>query len=161
MTVREANIDTSGSRRFFINLWSVSLLLVFIGIGISGYLSYVIFADVPMVCTTDGPFECDVVQNSVYARVSGVPVAYLGLFSYLFIGALLLLEDRTAFLRENAILLLFIVILLSWLYSMYLVYVQGVILQAWCIWCLMHEINITILFALTSIRLWRDLSRPA
>jgi uncharacterized membrane protein len=160
MTVREANIAASSSNRWPINLRSLSLLLILIGIGIGGYLSYVIFIDAPMICTTDGPFECDVVQNSVYARVSGVPIAYLGLFSYLFMGVLLLLEGRTAFLRENAIILLFGVVLFAWLYSMYLVYVQGVILQAWCMWCLLHELNITILFIITSVRLWRDLRRP-
>lgn len=36
---------------------------------------------------------------------------------------------------------------------MYLVYVQGVLLQAWCVWCLAHEANITVLFAVSILRL--------
>lgn len=141
-----------------LNLRYVSLLLVLIGIGVSGYLSYVELADAPIICTVGEAFECDVVRNSAYAEVFSVPVAYLGLASYLFIGGLLLLEERSTFLKENGVLLTFGIVLFAFLYSMYLVYVQGVVLEAWCQWCVMHEITMTVLFIVTAVRLWQALA---
>src|SRR5690606_2382027 len=128
-----------------LTLWHISLILVLIGIAVSGYLTYVKATDEPMVCIENGPFRCDVVQNSAYAELFGVPIAYLGLAVYLVIGALLLLQDRTEFLRENGMLLTFGVVLFAFIYSIYLVYVQGAILQSWCQWCLIHEANMTVL----------------
>jgi uncharacterized membrane protein len=135
----------------FLNLRALSLLLVLIGLGISGYLAYVKAVDVQVICA-DG-LSCEGVQNSIYGELWGMPVAYLGVVSYLAMGLLIWLEDRLEFLRENGMVILFGLVLFSWLYSMYLVYVQGVVLQAWCQWCLLHELNITILFLVTGWRL--------
>lgn len=147
-TIHQANTVWS---RF--TLWHLSLLLVVIGIGVSGYISYVKLTEEQMVCVENGPFQCDVVQNSAYAELFGIPIAYLGLATYLVIGVLLLVQDRVEFLRANGILLSFGIVLFAFVYSMYLVYVQGVILEAWCQWCLVHEANITVLFVVTIARL--------
>lgn len=139
-------------------LWIVvSLALVAIGIGISAYLSYTEMFRKSLICLEGGSFNCDLVQGSKYAKLFGFPVAYLGLLSYLFMGGMLLLEGRIAFLRENGVILLFGVVLFGFIYSMYLVYVQGAILGAWCPWCLAHEANITALFFVTTWRLARVL----
>ncbi|TVR23410.1 MAG: vitamin K epoxide reductase family protein [Anaerolineaceae bacterium] len=135
----------------------ISLVLVAAGLLVSGYLSYVKATGVPMACTGE-MFNCGTVQNSDYSELFGVPIAYLGFMTYVVIGGLILLQDRWAFLRENGIVLLFGVVLFAWLYSMYLIYVQGVILQAWCQWCLTHEAIITVLFGATIWRLNRFLA---
>lgn len=149
----EASVATGDAPRFRVSLWQLSLILVLIGIGVSGYLTYVKATDEPMVCVENGPFRCDVVQNSAYAELFGVPIAYLGLAVYFLIGGLMLVQDRNEFFRENGMLLTFGVVLFAFIYSMYLVYVQGVILQSWCQWCLIHEANMTMLFVVTSLRL--------
>ena len=75
------------------------LLLVLIGLLVAGYLSYLKIEDASAVCVETGPFNCNVVLNSQYSELAGLPIAYLGFAVYLAIGAILLLENRVAFLR--------------------------------------------------------------
>jgi len=132
------------------------LLLVIIGLAVAGYLSYLKLADAPAVCVESGPFDCNVVLNSQYSELAGAPIAYLGFAVYAVIGAILLLEDRVIFLRDWARLITFGLGLFAWLFSMWLVYVQVALLQALCPWCLTHETNFTILFALICYRVYRE-----
>ncbi len=133
-------------------------LSVIFGILVAGYLSYVKLTEVPMVCMANGIFNCSTVQNSIYSRFMGIPVAWFGLGMYLILAAILLLESRVEFLAENGKMLFFGICLFGWVYSMYLVYIQVVVLGALCQWCLMHEANMTLLFALASIQLRRELA---
>jgi uncharacterized membrane protein len=148
------------SPRRGISLRVVSLVLVFLGLLVSGYLSYVKLTDVPMACIQGSVFNCDVVQNSVYSEMFGIPIAWMGFATYIVIGLLLLFQDRIAFLREYGMLILFGVVLFAWVYSMYLVYLQGWVIGAWCQWCLMHEIIMTVLFGVTLIRLRNYFATP-
>lgn len=134
-------------------LYLISLVLVVVGIGISGYLSYVKLTNVPMVCVQGSVFNCEVVQSSIYSRLFNIPIAWLGFASYIIIGALLLLQNRVAFLQEYGVMIQFGIIMFAFLFSMWLVYVQVFRLQALCMWCLSHEANITILFAISIPRL--------
>lgn len=140
---------------------TLSLILVVIGIIIAGYLSYTKLANTSTICVEGDAFNCDVVNSSAYSKIAGIPIAYLGLATYLFIGAILLLENRVAFLQEYGIMLLFGVTLFGFMYSMYLIYVQAAILKAFCVWCLGHEVVITLLFILSSVRLYRSLKAQA
>jgi uncharacterized membrane protein len=141
----------------------LSLLLVVAGVVISGYLSYTELTSTPIACpktdAADGvpAVNCDVVQSSAYSKLANIPVAYLGLISYLVMGALLLLEDRTALLQTYGLTLLFGITLFAFMYSMWLVYVQAAILQSFCPWCLAHEAVMTVLFLLTAVRFWRSM----
>ena len=134
-----------------------SLVLVLIGIIISGYLSYTKLANTSTVCVEGAAFNCDAVTSSIYGKVAGIPVAYLGLAAYLFIGALLLLENRVPFLSEYGIMLVFGITLFGFIYSIFLIYVQAVILNSFCVWCLGHEAAMTLLFVLSGVRLYRSL----
>ena len=140
--------------------WPRTIILVFIaiGIGITSYLTYVKITAVPTVCVEGGAFNCDVVQNSSYAKLMGIPVAYLGLATYLTLAILVTLENRVGILREYGAMLTFGVALFAFLFSVWLVYVQVFRLEALCIWCLGHEISITIIFLMSLIRLRRALS---
>lgn len=150
-----------------ITLRTLIWIFIIIGILVSGYLTGVKFTEEPlarqlfgiepqtMVCIAGSVFNCSTVQNSVYARFMGIPIAYLGFAMYWSLALLLALENRFAFLQENGKLLMFGIALFAWVYSMYLVYLQFVVLQALCQWCLTHELNITILFPLIGYRLWR------
>lgn len=143
-----------------LNLWTISLLLIAFGIVVSGYLSYVKLTDVPMACAVDSGFDCASVQNSAYSRVMDIPIAWLGLGTYLVLGGLLLAQYRVDFLRENGMLIIFGIVLFAFMYSMYLVYIQGTVLKAWCQWCLMHEATMTVLFVITMLRLRAYLNDP-
>lgn len=140
--------------------WPRTIILVFIaiGIGITSYLTYVKITAAPTVCVEGGAFNCDVVQNSSYAKLMGIPVAYLGLATYLALAILVTMENRIGILREYGAMLTFGVALFAFLFSVWLVYVQVFRLEALCIWCLGHEISITIIFLMSLIRLRRALS---
>lgn len=131
-------------------------LLVLIGIFVAGYLSFLKLAEAPAVCVETGPFNCNVVLNSQYSELADIPIAYLGFAVYVAIGAVLMLERRVAWMREWGRLLSFGIGLFAWLFSMWLVYVQFVLLEALCPWCLTHETNFTVLFALICYRVYRE-----
>jgi len=139
-------------------LYIISLILVVIGIAISGYLSYVKLTDTQTVCVSGGAFDCEVVQSSRYATLFNVPIAYLGLLTYLVIGALLLLQNRVAFLQEYGVMIEFGIIIFAFLFSVWLVYLQAFQLKAFCMWCLSHEVTMTLLFLVSIPRLKRSLA---
>lgn len=155
-TVQSEETVTTGLARDW--LYTISLVLVVIGIVISGYLSYGKLTEVPTVCIEGGAFNCDVVQNSVYAKLFGIPVAYLGFATYLVIGALLLLQNRIEFLKEYGVMIQFGIILFAFLFSVWMVYLQAFQLKAFCVWCLAHEVTMTLLFLVSILRLRRSLS---
>ena len=163
MTTQEESFEQNATVQlhFQLSLRTLSLILVVAGLFVSGYLSYVKLTEVPMVCVSSsvagGAFNCEVVQNSVYSRLFGIPIAWMGFVVYILLGAILVLENRAAFLREYGMMLFFGLNLFAWLFSMWLVYVQFVRLQALCPWCLAHETIITILFVVSTIRLKRML----
>jgi uncharacterized membrane protein len=142
---------------FKLNLWHISLVLVVIGVLVSGYLSFTELTDTSTVCVDTGQFNCDAVQNSRYSTLLGIKIAYLGFASYVGLLALLLLEKRVGFLREYGVMIVFGITLFAFLYSMYLVFVQAVYLQTFCMWCLAHEVTMTLLFIVSAVRLWNAL----
>jgi uncharacterized membrane protein len=144
-----------------LSLRGIELALVALGLIVTVYLSYVKLTDVPMACVAGGAFNCDVVQNSAYSRLFGIPIAWLGLGTYLILGVLLVLENRIGLLRDYGIILVFGIALFAFIYSVFLVYVQVAILQALCPWCLAHELIMTFFFIAASIRLWKAHFQPA
>jgi uncharacterized membrane protein len=158
MTTNQA-VETTG-QNFRITLWHVSLVLVLIGVLVSGYISYTTATRVETVCLESGAFNCDAVQSSAYSKIFGIPIAYLGLLTYLIIGGLLLFQYRIPFLREFGGMLIFGIVLFAFIYSIYLVYLQVAVLQSLCQWCLIHEVTMTILFIVTCFRLKNELTSP-
>lgn len=130
-----------------------SFVVVLLAILISGYLSYLKLDNTPAICIEGAAFDCGTVLNSVYSELAGIPIAWLGLAVNLIVLTLLLLEKRVAFVAEFGITLIFGLVLFAFLFSMYLIYVQAFLIQAFCPWCLMHEALITILFILSAWRL--------
>ena len=137
---------------------NVQLLSIVFGLCVSGYLSYLKITDVPSICIHGGPFDCNVVLNSVYSEFAGIPIAYLGFLTYVVIGVILFFETRVTFIQVYGKLIAFGVGLFGWLFSMWLVYVQFFLLEALCPWCLSHETNFTILFGMICYRLYKDMT---
>ncbi len=157
-TLQSTRQETNTARPAVDVLRLISLILIVIGIAVSGYLSYVKLTNVAMICAEGGAFNCDVVQNSAYSRLLGIPIAYMGLATYLVMGGLLLFGDRIPVIRDYNVVLFFAINLFAFLFSMWLVYVQVGILEALCVWCLAHEVIITILFVISILRLRRHMS---
>ena len=114
------------------------------GAAIAGYLVYARSADVTIACTTGG---CETVQNSDYAELAGVPVAVLGLAAYLL---LLGVAFRTG---ELARLLGAVTAVSGALFAGYLVYVQLVVIDAICQWCVASDVVMGLLAIACVLRL--------
>lgn len=141
-----------GSR---ITIRHIQLLSIVFGLLVSGYLSYLKLNDAPSVCIENGPFNCEVVLNSIYSEIAGIPIAWLGFAVYAIIGFVVLFENRISFFQQYAPMITFGIGLFAWMFSMWLIYVQFVLLQALCPWCLSHETNFTIQFAIICYRLYK------
>jgi uncharacterized membrane protein len=152
--------DEVKSRRRF-TLWHLSIVLLLVGLIITGYLSYEHATEQSVVCVGgSAAFDCDAVNGSIYSTFMGIYVGYLGLFADIFMLAVLLLERRVGLLATYGVVIVFAVALLGWLYHDYLTYVAITRIGKLCIWCLTEHTIMTILLVVTSIRLYRTLFAP-
>jgi uncharacterized membrane protein len=124
-----------------------------IGIGIAGYLTYVHYADLRVLCLSSG--GCETVQSSRYATLHGVPVAVLGLGAY--IGILLTLAIRGDIGRAGG----FGLALTGFLFSVYLTYREIFSIKAVCQWCVGSAVLMAVLAILTLTRVLRPEPGPA
>jgi uncharacterized membrane protein len=137
----------------------ISAALALIGVLISGYLVWSEVTNVATICPQTGGFNCDLVQNSIYSRVGPIPVAVLGLAGYLAILLGLMLETRVLLLVERGRLIMFGLTLIGFLFSLYLTAMEAFVLHAWCVWCVGSAITMTLLFIVSFVRLWREISQ--
>ena len=122
-------------------------VLSLIGIGIGGYLTYVHYGDLRVLCVSSG--GCETVQSSRYPNLAGVPVAAVGLAAYTSILITVLFRGDAA---RNAG---FGLALVGFLFSMYLTYREIFTIKAICQWCLGSAVLMTLLAILTTIRVLR------
>lgn len=128
---------------------TLAAVLALAGLAIASYLTSAHLRDVAPVCTTGG---CEIVQQSRYSEVIGVPVAALGVGFYVAFLVLLLADARTLGAALAAAAALF---------AVYLLVVQLVVLEALCVWCVANDVLVVVLAALTALRLsGRGLARP-
>ena len=83
-------------------------------------------------CDFGERFNCDIVNRSEYSAVMGIPVAGIGVVGY---GVLLVLATFYRSRVETPLRLLGAA-LAGLAFALYLTYVEGHILETWCILCL-------------------------
>lgn len=132
----------------------LSIIVCVIGIGVAGYLSWAEVAGEETVCVDAGKIDCSAVQNSTYAKTLGVPVAVMGLLGYLGILAVLVLEDQLILAATYGRTAIVGMALFGVMFSLYLSYLEGTVLDAWCQWCITSAILITILLGIGIYRLY-------
>ena len=116
-----------------------------LGLAISGYLTYVHYAELSPVCVGGGK-ACEKVQNSSASELVGIPVAVLGLVGYA--GILL-----SAAIRGEAGRLLGALLAITGLaFSLYLTYEELFVIHAVCQWCVASAVVMALLAALTGMR---------
>jgi uncharacterized membrane protein len=134
----------SGERRLLVAI----AVLAALGVAIAGYLTYVHYADVKVLCVAGGG-GCEKVQASTYAKLAGVPVALLGLIAYLaLLGSLLIRGDAGRFAGA-------LIALTGLGFSAYLTYREVFTIKAICQWCVASAVVMTLLAILTTVRLMR------
>jgi uncharacterized membrane protein len=100
------------------------------GLAIVSYLTVVHYQGGVAVCATNG---CEIVQQSRYAELLGVPVALLGTLTF---AAMLV----SAALRKPVVVVSAAALALTAvLFAAYLVYVQLAVLDAVCMWCVASD----------------------
>lgn len=129
--------------------WVIPMISL-VGLAVAGYMSYVEVTQVEAICGPVG--DCNTVQQSAYATLWGVlPVGVLGMFGYVSIGLVWLLQRNSkASARKVLALLMWGMALLGTLFSIYLTFLEPFIIGATCAWCITSAILITLLFLATT-----------
>ncbi len=120
------------------------LILCLLGIGVAGYLTYVHYAGLKVLCLSSG--GCETVQASRWAKLDGIPVSVLGLAGYITIGFSLLVRG------ELGRAITFAVSLIGFGFSMYLTYRELFTIHAICQWCIGSAVLMTALAIITGVR---------
>jgi uncharacterized membrane protein len=105
-------------------------------------------------CDFGESFNCDIVNRSTYSAILGVPVALIGIIGYL--GLLALATFYRGQARTPALLV--IASLAGLGFALYLTYIEGFVLAAWCILCLSSLALIFCITVLSSL-LWAHTAR--
>jgi len=100
-------------------------------------------------CDIGENFNCDIVNRSTYSTIAGVPVAGIGIIGYL--AALVLATVYRSKAEVPAVLT--VASLAGLVFALYLTYIEGFVLAAWCVLCLSSLALIFSIAVLSSI-LW-------
>jgi uncharacterized membrane protein len=83
-------------------------------------------------CDFGERFNCDIVNRSEYSTVMGIPVGAIGIAGYGFLLSLATVYRS----RPNTPLQLLTAALAGLVFASYLTYIEGSVLETWCILCL-------------------------
>ena len=119
------------------------VVLAFIGLVDATYVALHSSRGFLLPCGLAG--GCDQVLNSPYASVLGVPVAWFGMAFYMAIAACALFAW---FGFEQVLRLSFGLVSLALGFTAYLVYLQAIVIRAFCDYCLLSAFLVTLIFAL-------------
>ena len=125
------------------------LVLIVVGLGVAGYLTYVETQSVAPVCGPVG--DCESVQTSDYSRLFGIlPVGLLGMIGYVAIlVAWLWGHFRSDRLADYAPLAVHGMAIFGVLFSLYLTFLEPFVIKAVCMWCLSSAVVMTLLMLLS------------
>jgi uncharacterized membrane protein len=123
-------------------------LLALGGLLISSYLTmYKVGLLGVIQCTIGG---CEKVQTSRWATFLGLPVSAWGLGAYLTILAISILGVQPRWVRARWVALaLFGLSAVGVAFSAWLTYLEAFVIHAWCQWCVISAILITLIFLLS------------
>ncbi len=124
--------------------WYPITALILAGIGFvdATYLTIEHYSNFSLPCTiTNG---CETVTNSVYSLLFGIPVALLG--SLYYIGVLLVVFIILEFGAKHYLQYVAIGSTAGFIFSMWFVYVQIVLIGAICQYCMISALTSTLLF---------------
>jgi uncharacterized membrane protein len=123
------------------------------GIALASYLTYVHYQPAALICSIGG--GCETVQHSKYATIVGIPVAIFGLAFWIAAFVLVLWDS------ELARTLVLALALIGVAFSIYLVVLQLVVIDATCTWCMLNDLVLAPLFLVLALaRLWTSVEQP-
>lgn len=98
-------------------------------------------------CDIGEKFNCDIVNRSEYSSLMGIPVAGIGVVGY---GILLALATIYRS-RAQTPLRLLLATCGGLVFAVYLTYIEGYVLDTWCILCLSSLATITLITVLAAV----------
>lgn len=153
LTKSNSRVKTKQVKSLNMKLRTFSMVLAFLGILDSLYLTWVKLAGGEVYCAGIG--DCDIVNSSSYSEIAGIPIALIGVGAYVAILLLLNLEVRGGFWQENAPIMVFGLSMTGVLYSIYLTFVEVAILRAICPYCVISALILVILLGISIVRIVR------
>ncbi len=134
----------------------ITYLAVF-AILVSTYLTYLHYTPTESsFCNYSETINCDIVNKSIYSEIFNIPIAALGIITFLIIILLSesIQKDKTLNIikkikpRYQYILL---ILLLTWsiLFALYLIYIEFFVLYAICLFCVILDFLILEMFILS------------
>ena len=126
-------------------------VLALLGAAVASYLVYARYTGTRLACTTGG---CETVQHSKYAKIADIPVALLGLISYLAVLATALSARIEAAAIGAAI------VLSGLAFGIYLIVIQVAVIDAICQWCITSDVILALLAIACAERLRRAAGSP-
>ncbi|MGB9029953.1 MAG: vitamin K epoxide reductase family protein [Acidobacteriaceae bacterium] len=127
----------------------VILLLALAGIVVSALALHVHYSTGIQPCDINAHWDCGIVNHSRHSVLFGIPVAALGIVGYAAIALF-------AFLRQRWLTLLFSLVGLG--FALYLSNIEAHVLQVWCLYCVISQGLIALIFLLSLITVF--LPRP-
>jgi vitamin-K-epoxide reductase (warfarin-sensitive) len=127
---RESSTISSQSNR---GLFLVMAILALAGMAVSSLSLQRHYAkSATQFCDIGEKFNCDIVNRSEYASIMGIPVAGIGVVGYAVLLALATFYRS----RIETPLRLLLAASAGLVFALYLTYVEGYVLETWCILCL-------------------------
>lgn len=124
----------------------LAFLLSLAGLLVSAFLAYQYSQPKTVFCPLGGN-SCEIVRNSPYSNIFGIPLPFFGIVYYLLEGLILL------FLIEKEQVILSKLLLLSsafgFVFSIYLSFLEAFVIKAYCFWCVISAIIAAIIFFLS------------
>ncbi|MBR9692902.1 vitamin K epoxide reductase family protein [Candidatus Woesearchaeota archaeon] len=135
----------------------VILVLAAIGLALSLYLFNMHLNPVDSsFCDINAKVSCNVVDQSPYSELFGVPVSLFGIIYWFGVLCVVLIPQRLTKLIALGDRKLFqqafvAYMILGFLFSLYLTFIQAFVLHAWCPLCVLDAFAVTITLVLAII----------
>jgi uncharacterized membrane protein/thiol-disulfide isomerase/thioredoxin len=138
--------------------WVIPVIL-FVGIVVAVYMSYVEVTQTEAICGPVG--DCNTVQQSSYASLFGIiPIGIFGVAGYLAIGFVWLISVfGHKKWRKLSSLTIWVLSLFGALFSIYLTFLEPFVIGATCAWCLTSAIAMGLLLwtsTAPAIKVWNE-----
>lgn len=131
-------------------------ILILLGFADSVFLTYEHYALTNIGCPVSPWINCLAVTTSKYSEIFGIPLALFGVIYYLLMGIFVYFGRASKMFRH------FFVITSTFgaLFSVYLIFVQAVLLKVFCIYCLLSAAISFLIFGFSLVffeREWKTL----
>jgi len=135
----------------------IAVMVALIGLADSVYLTVQHLTAAPVPCSIIS--GCETVLTSAYAEMAGVPTAAFGAAAYFAAFSLALLA---AFGNRAAWMLFGVLSIGMAAFTLWLLYLQGFVIGAFCQFCLISALTTFVLFGIAMLsKFWRRVVSPS